>query len=69
MEQVTLQSVAKKAGVSISTVHRVIKNKHDVSPRTSEVVRKVARQLGYPLGYESQQKASSPKYASLHADE
>lgn len=48
-ENVTLQSVAKEAGVSVTTVHRVLRNKHDVSPRTSRLVREVARQLGYQL--------------------
>lgn len=48
-ESITLQSVAKEAGVSVTTVHRVLRNKHDVSPRTSKLVKNVAKQLGYQL--------------------
>jgi LacI family transcriptional regulator len=44
---VTIQDVAKTAGVSVSTVSRVLNGKDDVSTETQERVAKVIRKLGY----------------------
>ncbi len=44
---VTIFDVAEKAGVSVSTVSRVLNNKDDVSALTSARVRKVIDNLGY----------------------
>lgn len=44
---VTIQDVAKTAGVSVSTVSRVLNEKDDVSPTTYEKVRSVISELGY----------------------
>ena len=44
---VTLQNVAREAGVSITTVHRVLKEKGDVSKETIESVQRVIKELGY----------------------
>lgn len=43
----TIQDVAKQAGVSVSTVSRVLNDKDDVAPDTYEKVRGVIQQLGY----------------------
>jgi LacI family transcriptional regulator len=44
---VTIQDVAKVAGVSVSTVSRVLNDKDDVAPETYERVRRVIQELGY----------------------
>ena len=44
---VTIHDVAKAAGVSVSTVSRVLNDKDDVAPETYEKVRRVIRELGY----------------------
>ncbi len=44
---VTIHDVAKTAGVSVSTVSRVLNDKDDVAPETYEKVRGVIRELGY----------------------
>jgi len=44
---VTIQDVAKAAGVSVTTASRVLNNKDDVSPETYEKVRRVMQELNY----------------------
>ena len=43
----TIQDVARKAGVSISTVSRVLNGKNDVAEETIEKVQAVVQELGY----------------------
>jgi LacI family transcriptional regulator len=44
---ITIQDVARTAGVSVSTVSRVLNGKDDVSEETIEKVQTVIRELGY----------------------
>jgi LacI family transcriptional regulator len=44
---VTIHDVARAAGVSVSTVSRVLNDKDDVAPETYDRVRCVIRELGY----------------------
>ena len=44
---ITIQDVARKAGVSVSTVSRVLNEKEDVSLETYEHVKQVIDELGY----------------------
>jgi LacI family transcriptional regulator len=44
---VTIQDVAEAAGVSVSTVSRVLNDKDDVAPETYEKVQKVIEELNY----------------------
>jgi LacI family transcriptional regulator len=44
---VTIRDVAKTAGVSVSTVSRVLNDKDDVAPETYKKVQCVIRELGY----------------------
>jgi LacI family transcriptional regulator len=46
-QTVTIHDVAKAAGVSVSTVSRVLNDKDDVAPETYERVQKVIRDLEY----------------------
>lgn len=44
---VTIRDVASAAGVSVSTVSRVLNDKDDVAPDTAAAVRRVIEELGY----------------------
>ena len=44
---ITIQDVAAAAGVSVSTVSRVLNDKDDVAPETSARVRHVIQEMGY----------------------
>lgn len=44
---ITIQDVAAAAGVSVSTVSRVLNNKDDTSPETYERVKAVITEMGY----------------------
>jgi LacI family transcriptional regulator len=44
---ITIQDVAKTAGVSVSTVSRVLNSKVDVAPETQNRIQEVIEQLGY----------------------
>ena len=44
---ITIRDVAREAGVSVSTVSRVLNDKDDVAPETYERVRDVIRRMGY----------------------
>lgn len=46
----TIQDVAAAAGVSVSTVSRVLNNKSDVAAETSERIHRVINELGYASG-------------------
>lgn len=46
-KSVTIQDVAQAAGVSVSTISRVLNNKDDVSLETYERVQAVVEQMGY----------------------
>ncbi len=47
LHSITIQDVAKSAGVSVSTVSRVLNNKADVSLDTQDHVKEVIQTLGY----------------------
>lgn len=44
---VNLKDIAREAGVSISTVSRVIKGKGEIAPETRERIMAISRQMGY----------------------
>ncbi|MFN3981102.1 MAG: LacI family DNA-binding transcriptional regulator, partial [Caldilinea sp.] len=43
----TIRDVAREAGVSVSTVSRVLNDKGDVAPETAATVRRVIEEMGY----------------------
>jgi LacI family transcriptional regulator len=44
---ITIQDVAQAAGVSVSTVSRVLNDKDDVAPETYEKVQSIIQEMGY----------------------
>jgi LacI family transcriptional regulator, galactose operon repressor len=46
-DTITIADVAKMAGVSVSTVSRILNNKPDVSPATRDRVLGIIQELGY----------------------
>jgi len=46
-KSITIQDVARAAGVSVSTVSRVLNDKADVAPQTFQKVQRVIEELGY----------------------
>ncbi len=48
-KQVKLRDIAEKAGVSVNTVSRALRNKSDVGKTTKEAIQQLADQLGYVL--------------------
>ncbi len=55
---ITLQDVAKQAGVSMKTVSRVVNNEQDVSDNTRQHVLKIIEQVGYVPHVQAQRLAS-----------
>lgn len=47
MKRVTLADIAKKCGVSVNTVSHALKNKPDISKKTTEKIKKTAEKMGY----------------------
>lgn len=47
MEKLTIGDIARLAGVSTSTVSRVLNDKHDVNPDTREKIMSIVRETGY----------------------
>ena len=52
MGKVTINDVAKEAGVSVSTVSKVMNNWTTISDETANRVRKAAQKLNYTPNYE-----------------
>ena len=63
-QAMTLHEIAKEAGVSTTTVHRVLRGKRDVSPKTIELVRSVMKDIGYPR--ETKEQANGSDSISAH---
>lgn len=58
-KSVTIQDVAQTAGVSVSTVSRVLNGKVDVSSQTQERVQQVIEELGYTSNLAARSMRSS----------
>ncbi len=52
-KQVKLRDIAEKAGVSVNTVSRALRNKPDVGDTTRETIQQLADKLGYILPSQS----------------
>src|SRR5512146_2551629 len=60
-QTVTIQDVAKRAGVSVSTVSRVLNGKADVASDTQDRIRSVIDNLGYTTNLAARSMRSSRK--------
>ena len=47
MDRTTIRDVAKKAGVSITTVSKALNDYSDVNPETRQRIREIAEELNY----------------------
>ena len=47
MNNTTLKDIAKVAGVSVTTVSKVLKNHEDISEKTKNVIRNLCREMNY----------------------
>ncbi|MCI8413054.1 MAG: LacI family transcriptional regulator [Clostridia bacterium] len=54
MKKVSMQTIARKMGVSTVTVHKALNNQHGVSEKTRNEIIKVAYEMGYKLPEKNQ---------------
>lgn len=59
---ITIRDVAKKAGVSVSTVSRAFNNYGDISESTRETIMKIADELGYKPNIVAKSLSSAKHY-------
>lgn len=59
---VTIKDVAKKAGVSVSTVSRALNNYSDISVDTRENIKKIAEDMGYKANIVAKSLSSSRSF-------
>ncbi|MDC0147603.1 LacI family transcriptional regulator [Alphaproteobacteria bacterium] len=62
----TIQDIAKRAGVSIKTVSRVFNNSPNVRQQKRDLVLGVARELGYRPNISARQLASKRSFVLIH---
>lgn len=58
--KVTIYDIAKKANVSVGTVHRALNNTGRISPKTKQLILDVAQSLGYKANVAAQGLRRSP---------
>ncbi|SEO73211.1 LacI family DNA-binding transcriptional regulator [Paenibacillus sp. OV219] len=46
-KKITLKDIAGRAGLSINTISRALKDKEDIAPATREVIKTLAKEMGY----------------------
>ncbi len=61
-KRVTLQDIARETGYSVNTVSHALRNKSDISPETSQSIRRIADRMGYSIN----QIASSLRSGRTH---
>jgi LacI family transcriptional regulator len=45
--KVTLKDLAQKAGLSVNTISRALKDKEDIAPSTRKMIQELAKEMGY----------------------
>ena len=60
MEKVTLKSIAEQAGVSLTTVHRVLNGKGGTSKKVEENILRIAREQGYAINMAASNLRKNP---------
>ena len=65
MEKVTLKSSAEQAGVTLTTVHRVLSGKGGASKVVEEKILQIAREQGYAINMAASNLRKSPLHIAL----
>ena len=65
MEKVTLKSIAEQAGVSLTTVHRVLNGKGGTSKKVEENILRIAREQGYAINGAAYNLRKQPLHIAL----
>ena len=66
MKNITIEDIAKKAGVSIKTVSRVFNHEPNVRDRTKDKVLKAAQEMNYRPNMAARSLASNKSYVIVH---
>lgn len=65
MEKVTLKQIAALAGVSLTTVHRVLNGKGGTSKKVEENILRIAREQGYVINVAASNLRKQPMHIAL----
>lgn len=65
MEKVTLKQIAELAGVSLTTVHRVLNGKGGTSQKVEENILRIAREQGYTINMAASNLRKQPLHIGL----
>lgn len=65
MEKVTLKSIAEQAGVSLTTVHRVLNGKGGTSKAVEEKILRIAKEQGYAINMAASNLRKTPLNIAL----
>lgn len=65
MEKVTLKQIAEAAGVSLTTVHRVLNGKGGCSKKVEETILRIAREQGYTINMAASNLRKTPLHIAL----
>ena len=65
MEKVTLKSIAEQAGVSLTTVHRILSGKGGASKAVEEKILRIAREQGYAINMAASNLRKTPLHIAL----
>lgn len=65
MEKVTLKQIAEMAGVSLTTVHRVLNGKGGTSKKVEENILRIAKEQGYAINVAASNLRKQPLHIAL----
>lgn len=65
MEKITLKQIAENAGVSLTTVHRVLTGKGGASKAVEEKILRIAREQGYAINVAASNLRKQPLHIAL----
>ena len=65
MEKVTLKSIAEQAGVSLTTVHRILSGKGGASKAVEDKILRIAREQGYAINMAASNLRKNPLHIAL----
>ena len=65
MEKITLKCIAEQAGVSLTTVHRILNGKGGASKAVEEKILRIAREQGYAINMAASNLRKNPLHIAL----